>query len=314
MKPNIIFMGTPEFAVPTLDELHTQFGVKAVVTVPDKPKGRGLTMQPSPVKQKSLELGIPVLQPEKMKDEAFINELASYEPDIICVVAFRILPPSVYNLAKIASFNIHGSLLPKYRGAAPINWAIINGEKETGLTSFILQEKVDTGDMLLQKSFPLSDETTAGELHDMLMPEAAAMAVETCELLLSGNYEPLPQPEVCPSPAPKLFREHGEIDWTKPAQEVLHKIHGLSPYPGAWTVLNGKSLKIYRVNMIENSQIHTEDAEFKSGEYFISETVFAVKCADGWLAISELQQESKKPVAVGDFIRGWRGDKKGKLN
>ena len=247
---SIIFMGTPEFAVPTLEAIHKEFGVRAVVTVPDKPKGRGKKMLPSPVKLKALELGLPVLQPEKLKDESFYKELKQYNPDIMAVVAFRILPESIFEMANIGTFNIHGSLLPKYRGAAPINWAIINGDKESGLTSFLLKKIVDTGDMLLQNPVKIPEGSTAGDLHDMLMPVSAKLAVDTIKLLLDGDYQLMPQDNSKASPAPKIFREQCEINFAQHARDLRNYIHGVSPVPGAWTIWNGKRLKILRGGLL----------------------------------------------------------------
>jgi methionyl-tRNA formyltransferase len=303
---NIVFMGTPEFAVPTLEKLHSEFGVKAVVTIPDKPKGRGKQMQSSDVKLKALELGLPVLQPEKLKDESFINELKSYEPDIIVVLAFRILPEEVFKIARIATFNIHGSLLPAYRGAAPINWAIINGEKKTGLTSFILEKKVDTGNILFQKTVPITDNMTDGDLHDLLMPLAADMAVDTCNSLLSGEYQLLPQDDSKASPAPKIFPEMCEIKWNQHARELCYFINGMSPFPGAWTTWNGERLKIIRAAFSACSK-------GIPGEFSIAQNSFLVQCDKGIISILELQLPGKKIMKTVDFLRGYRGEMSGKF-
>lgn len=296
---NIIFMGTPEFAVPSLISINEKYGVKAVVTVPDKPKGRGLKLSYSPIKEKAIELGIPVLQPEKLKDESFIENLKQFQPDIIVVIAFRILPKEVFLLPKIASFNIHGSLLPKFRGAAPINHAIITGEKESGLTSFILGEKVDTGNMLLQYKCNIDDNMTAGELHDNLMPEAANLSLQTIEILLSGNYQPIIQDETLASPAPKIFRENCKIDWRNTQEQVHNLIRGLSPYPGAWTMFENKQFKILRT-MKTNKNI-------EQGKFIIKDNKMLVGCSDNALEIIEIQPENKKPMSIKEFINGWRG-------
>ena len=303
-EKNIIFMGTPEFAVPTLELLNKELGVKAVVTVPDKPKGRGKKMQSSDVKIKAEELSIPVLQPEKLKDENFIEQLKSYEPDIICILAFRILPEEVYSLAKIASFNIHGSLLPAYRGAAPINWVIINGEKTSGLTSFILEKKVDTGNILLQHQFDIPAYTTAGELHDMMMPMAAQMSIDTCKLLNEGNYKLIPQDDSKASPAPKIFPEMCEINWDKGTRTTINFINGMSPFPGAWTTWNGERLKILKAKF-------ESDLISYPGEFMIEKDKFIVQCADGLLSILELQLPGKKKSKIEDFLNGYRGVRSG---
>lgn len=244
-------MGTPEFAVPTLEKINEIYGVKAVVTVPDKERGRGRKVSYSAVKEKAVELGIDVLQPEKLKDEDFIEKIKSYNPDIICVIAFRILPEEVYSIAKIASFNIHGSLLPKFRGAAPINRAIMAGEKKTGLTSFILKKIVDTGDILLKSEVDVTDNMTAGELHDLMMPLAAELSVKTIDLLKSGNYSPLMQNDEEASPAPKIFREECKLDISKNVLDGKNFIHSLSPYPAAFIEINDIEIKLLRVEISE---------------------------------------------------------------
>jgi len=302
---NIIFMGTPDFSVPTLEEIHSKFGIRCVVTVPDKPQGRGLKLAFSPVKQKALELNIPILQPEKLKDEIFINQLKSYNPDIIVVVAFRILPQEVFSIPKIATFNIHASLLPKYRGAAPINHAIINGEKITGLTTFIIKEKVDTGNILLKKEIELYDGITAGELHDILMIEAPKIAIDTIELLLSGKYNALPQNEIEATPAPKIFRDFCKINWNNSAVNLRNFIHGLSPYPGAFTKICDNTVKILRVK-ISNHKL-------EPSQFIITNNNLLIGSIDNALEILEIQPENKKVMNIKDFINGWRFEKSGKI-
>jgi len=302
---NIIFMGTPEFSVPTLEEINHKYGIKCVVTVPDKPQGRGLKLAYSPVKQKALELNIPILQPEKLKDEIFINQLKSYNPDIIVVVAFRILPQEVFSIPKIATFNIHASLLPKYRGAAPINHAIINGEKITGLTTFIIKEKVDTGNILLKKEIELYDGITAGELHDILMIEAPKIAIDTIELLLSGKYNALPQNEIEATPAPKIFRDFCKINWNNSAVNLRNFIHGLSPYPGAFTKICDNTVKILRVK-ISNHKL-------EPSQFIITNNNLLIGSIDNALEILEIQPENKKVMNIKDFINGWRFEKSGKI-
>lgn len=304
-NPNIIFMGTPEFSVPVLDLIHRDFGVKAVVTVPDKPMGRGMKVRYSAVKQAALDRNIPVLQPANLIDSDFINQLAELEPDIIVVIAFRILPPEVYKLAKIGAFNIHSSILPAYRGAAPINRAIINGEKRTGLTTFLLEDKVDTGNILLIDEFDIPDNFTAGDLHDYMMPRAADIGLKTCHLLLSGNYNPIKQDHLLASPAPKLFPEQAWIDWSNRAETVRNFIHGYSPFPGARTMFNEKMIKILRC---EIANCHLDP-----GEYIIDKNAFIVGCKDLSIKINELQLEGKKAVASKQFINGYRGALRGKL-
>lgn len=307
IKPNIVFMGTPEFAVPTLVNLNERYGVKVVVTVPDKPQGRGKKVLPSEVKNKAVELGIPVLQPERLKDENFINELKDYTPDIIVVLAFRILPEEVFSISKIATFNIHASLLPKYRGAAPINWAIINGEKTTGLTSFILEKKVDTGNILLQKTIDIPDGATAGDLHDLMMPEAAQMAIDTCNLLLTGDYKLMKQDDNLATPAPKIFPDLCKINWNQHAEVIRNFIHGLSPFPGAWTIWNGVRLKILRVEF-------SCCGKSESGRFSIMDVAMNVQCEKGIISLQEIQLPGKRPMRIQEFLRGYRGEKFGKFD
>lgn len=308
MKKSIIFMGTPEFAVPTLEKLNEHFDVKAVVTVPDKPQGRGLKLVPSPVKIKAEELNIPILQPEKLKDEEFINQIKEINPDIICVVAFRILPRDVFIIPKLGTFNIHGSLLPKFRGAAPINWAIINGEKVTGLTSFLIQDKVDTGDILIKRELEIKPSFTAGDLHDLLMPISADLAVETCNLLISGEYQALMQNHEEATAAPKLFAENLKINWASNSLELKNLIHGTSPIPCSWTLWNDKKLKIYRVEISEKSN------KLQPGEFVIINNSLLVGTNDFALELSEIRPEGKKTMRTIEFLRGYRGESSGKFN
>lgn len=305
-KPKIIFMGTPDFAVHTLEAIHAKWDVAAVVTVPDKPKGRGRKLIPSPVKEKALELGLPVLQPTKLKDEEFEKQIAEIDADIICVVAFRILPRQIYTKSKIGTFNIHGSLLPKYRGAAPINHAIINGDKKSGVTSFLLQDVVDTGDLLLKSEVDIPDGTTAGELHDMLMPHSAALAVETIDLLLSGKFEALQQDDSLATPAPKVFREDIKIDWNTDALTLRNYIHGMSPVPGAWTIWGDKSFKILKCSVQESLGL-------SPGEFICKDNSIFVQTANGALQLENFQLQGKKAMACQDFMRGYRGDASGKF-
>ncbi|MBI3258778.1 MAG: methionyl-tRNA formyltransferase [Ignavibacteriae bacterium] len=301
---NIIFMGTPEFAVPSLQAIHQKFGVSAVVTVPDKPQGRGMKLTPSAVKIAALELGLPVLQPELLKSEQFRNEIEALNPDIIVVIAFRILPASIYTLATLGAFNIHGSLLPKFRGAAPINWAIINGEKESGVTSFLLNDKVDTGKILRKRTCQITETMTAGELYSELMPLAAELAVETCILLSEGNAVPIPQDDTIATPAPKLFRENCSIDWTKSARDVKNFVRGVNPSPIAWVMWDDKRLKVYTVE-VENKTLPTGAWKIENGK-------FIVGCGDGnSVSLLEIQQEGKPKMSVDIFLRGYRGVSEG---
>ena len=247
MGPRIVFMGTADFGVPALTALHLRYGVHAVVTLPDAPVGRGRSLQPSAVKRAAEDLGIhTLLQPASLRDENFLSALRHLEPDIICVIAFRIIPRSVYSLARLGAFNVHGSLLPKYRGAAPVHHAIINGEKQSGVTSFLLNDVVDTGSVLLSASHDIADGTTAGELYAALMPLAATVAVDTVELLTRGEVQPLQQDESMATAAPKVWRDLSSIPWDKSCVRVQQFILGLSPQPCAWTMMDGERIKVYR--------------------------------------------------------------------
>ena len=302
---NIVFMGTPDFAVPALESLHREFGVKAVVTNPDKAQGRGLKLTASAVKKAAVGLDIPVMQPLSLRSADFFDELQSLEPDIICVIAFKILPKSIYGIASKGTFNVHGSLLPKYRGAAPIQWSIINGEKETGVTTFLLNDTVDTGNILLQKRISIAENMTYGELYGAMMPMAADIAVETTSLLLSGNYSALAQDDNLSCPAPKIFREQCGIDWGLSAEKATHFIHGVSPIPGAWTYFPAGTMKIFK------SQL--SDKQVPQGTYCIDENRLYIGCADNSIEVLELQIEGKPRMAVQQFLHGYRGGKIGSV-
>ncbi len=302
----IVFMGTAEFGVPALRALHQRFGVCAVVTLPDKPAGRGLQLQASPVKTAALELGIEtLLQPASLRDAAFVEELRALQPDIICVIAFRILPREVYQCAAIASFNVHASLLPKYRGAAPINHAIMQGEHLSGVTSFVLNDVVDTGNILLQRSCAITENMTAGELYVALMPLGAEAAVASVEMLLSEQWQAIQQDDSIACAAPKVWREQSAIDWSQPADQVRNFIHGLSPSPCAWTPWAAERLKVYR------AQASTEKLE--AGKWRMTDSTWIVGCADGCVELVEIQMPAKSRTVVRDFLRGWRGEREGQF-
>lgn len=305
-RPRIVFMGTPEFSVPTLKALHEKFEIPVVVTVPDKPKGRGQKMMPSPVKAAAEELGIKVLQPVSLKDEDFINELRELHADVFCIVAFRILPTAVFTLPQIASFNVHTSLLPKFRGAAPINWAIVKGEKKSGVTSFILDENIDTGNIIGTREVTIGDSMTAGELHDELMPLAAELAVETCEQLLSGNFKKIKQDDSLASPAPKIFREDCKIDFGLAAEDLKNFINGMSPIPGAWTEFQGKKIKILKCELTDETNINPKHFLIENGNFMLQTTSGTVK-------VLVIQPEGKKVMQIRDFLAGYRGNKEGIL-
>ena len=307
----IVFMGTPEFAVASLDALlKAGCNVVGVITAPDKPGGRGMQLQQSAVKKYAAEHHLKVLQPEKLKDPEFLAALKSLNADLQIIVAFRMLPEVVWNMPPKGSINLHGSLLPQYRGAAPINWAVINGEKETGVTTFKLKQEIDTGDILLQESFPVGENETAGEVHDRMKEIGAKLLVKTVLGLADGTVSESPQSTIH-SPqsiqlhhAPKIFTETCKIDFTKTTREVHNLIRGLSPFPGAFTSLQGKTLKIFRSEK-DASPVFPNDAapgSFQTDEkYFLK-----FKCSDGYIAVKELQLEGKKKMSTEDFLRGYR--------
>lgn len=299
-EAKIVFMGNAEFAIPALDKINKTFGICLVVTNPDKPAGRGLKPTPTPIKLKAMELNLPVLQVEKLKDPTFCEQIKAISPDIIVVIAFKILPPEVFTIAKIASFNVHPSLLPKYRGPAPINWQIINGEKATGLTTFVLKEQVDAGNIILQWEYPIPEGSTAGDLHDLLAPLAGDIAVETCKILLKGDYNLREQDEQYATKAPKLFPLMCRINWEQNCIALRNFIHGVSPNPGAWTILDGKRFKIYRCSYeIKQHNAPLGKAIFESGKMLFP-------CLDGYIIPVDIQIEGKKVMKIDDFLRGYR--------
>jgi len=304
-KPlRIVFLGTPDFAVTPLKAIiDAGFNVVGVVTAPDKPAGRGMKLQQSAVKQFALTQGLKILQPEKLKNPEFIEELKSLEADLQVVIAFRMLPEQVWNMPPLGTINLHASLLPDYRGAAPINWAIINGEKTTGVTTFRLKHEIDTGDILMQAQTEISADMTAGELHDVLMHLGADVMVKTLQGIQNNDISPIPQTSNSPKIAPKLFTETCKIDWSKGGEEIKNLIHGLSPFPGAFTHVNGKQLKIFRCRFVHeiNDKVHgTVEANHSKLPYIR----FAVK--DGWIYADELQLEGKKRMEIKELLNGWR--------
>lgn len=293
-------MGTPDFAVPSLDALVDDgLAPIAVVTVPDKPAGRGRKLRESAVKKAAVRHGIPVLQPESLKDPAFQHELEALQPDILAVVAFRILPREVYETARLGAFNLHGSLLPAYRGAAPINRAIMDGVTETGVTTFFLKAKVDTGDVILRERVPVGPDDTAGDVHDRLAEVGAEAVVETVRRIAGGTAESLPQDDALASPAPKIFREDAEIDWDRPAKGVHDHIRALSPYPGAWTTWDGETLKVFRTTVAE-----TDRQRGAPGEVLEAGDRFVIACAEGAVEVHEAQRQGKRRMDVADFLNG----------
>ena len=304
-KLKLIFLGTPDFAVASLDALlKANMNVVGVVTAPDKPAGRGLKISESAVKKFAAEKGLHILQPEKLKSPEFLDQLKSLNADLQVVVAFRMLPEVVWNMPRLGTINLHASLLPSYRGAAPINWAVMNGEKETGVTTFKLQHAIDTGNILMQEKIAIGDEETAGELHDRMMKIGADLLVKTVQGLEAGTLKEIPQSyiseEILPH-GPKIFTETARIDWSKSVNEIYNLIRGLSPYPGAFTDFNGKMMKIFRASK-ENSSPTIAPGEFDTDKK--SFLKFAAK--DGYINVLELQLEGKKKMPITDFIRGMK--------
>lgn len=304
----IVFMGTPEFAVASLDALvNTGCNIVGVITAPDKPAGRGMKLQESAVKKYAVEKGLHILQPEKLKNLQFIQDLESLKADLQIVVAFRMLPEVVWNMPPMGTINVHGSLLPQYRGAAPINWAIINGEKETGVTTFKLKHEIDTGDVLLQERIPIGENETAGELHDRMKEVGAKLLVETVKGLADGSLVEHPQQSFLESVAfelnhaPKIFTATCKIDLTKSVDEVHNLIRGLSPYPGAFMQFQGKMLKIFR------SEKETSDKDLIPGEFETDKKAYLrFACSDGFIHVKELQLEGKRKMTTDEFLRGYR--------
>lgn len=303
----IVFMGTPAFAVASLDALvQAGCNIVGVITAPDKPAGRGLQLQQSDVKKYAVEHNLRILQPEKLKNPEFLEELRSLQADLQIVVAFRMLPELVWNMPPMGTINLHGSLLPQYRGAAPINWAVINGEKETGVTTFKLKHEIDTGDILLQESFPIGENETAGEVHDKMKEIGAAVLVRTVMGLAEGTLEERPQsmvhgPWSMVHHAPKIFTETCQVDWTKSAAEIHNLIRGLSPYPAAFSFLGGKKLKIYKADKI------MQQPSVAPGETITDQkTYLHFAAADGYISVTELQLEGKKKLSIAEFLRGYR--------
>lgn len=303
INPRIVFMGTPEFAVASLDAiLRAGYPIAGVVTAPDKPAGRGMQLTESAVKKYALENGLSILQPEKLKAPAFLEQLQTLAADLQIVVAFRMLPEVVWNMPPMGTVNLHGSLLPQYRGAAPINWAVINGEKETGVTTFKLQQDIDTGNILLQERFPIGATETAGDVHDRMKTIGARLLVRTIEALAAGTLTAIPQENPANlKHAPKIFTETCRIDWNKPTGEIYNLIRGLSPFPTAFTELDGKFLKVFRAEK-DNSSPGIAPGEAQTDQ----KSYLRFAGADGYINVTELQMEGKKRMKTADFLRGYK--------
>ncbi|MEI6595850.1 MAG: methionyl-tRNA formyltransferase [Bacteroidota bacterium] len=299
----IVFLGTPDFAVASLKAIIDHgFDVVAVVTAPDKPAGRGMHLQISAVKKFALEKNIPVLQPIKLKDEAFIEALKNYHADLQVVIAFRMLPEVIWNMPKLGTVNLHASLLPDYRGAAPINWAVINGETETGVSTFFLKHDIDTGDIILSKKVAITDEMNAGELHDILMNTGADVIVETLIAIENNSFKSTPQKKDSNKIAPKIFTEHCKINWNNEGENIRNLIRGMSPYPGAFTELEGKILKIFDCDFKEDNEIKNQPGVFETD----GKTFLKFACNNGWINLKNVQLSGKKRMNIDELLRGYR--------
>ncbi len=296
-------MGTPEFAVASLRKLvNADYNIVGVITAPDKPAGRGMQLTESAVKKYAIENNLKILQPEKLKAPEFLQELKLLKADLQVVVAFRMLPEIVWNMPSMGTINLHGSLLPQYRGAAPINWAVINGEKETGVTTFKLQHQIDTGDILLSQKINIGAEETAGDLHDRMKEIGAELLLKTVQGLAEGTIKETPQDQLSTLlRAPKIFTETCKIDWTKNAEDIYNLIRGLSPSPASFTFLKNKKLKIYK------AEKEITDGNENTGEISTdNKTYLKFSCNNGFISVTELQLEGKKKMNVEEFLRGYK--------
>lgn len=321
----IVFMGTPEFAVVSLDALvNAGSTIVGVITAPDKPAGRGMNLTESAVKKYAVEKQLPVLQPIKLKNPEFIEQLRALQADLQVVVAFRMLPDVIWNMPPMGTINLHGSLLPQYRGAAPINWAVINGEKETGVTTFKLKHEIDTGDIILQEAFPINENDTAGDVHDRMKEIGARLLVKTIRGIADGSLKEIPQESIVNSQwsittpshsllsthrspelkkAPKIHTDTCRINWSQPVENVHNFVRGLSPYPGAFTIVNEKMLKVFRSAKEAGLPSVSEGDYETDGKSFLK-----IACTNGYLHLLEVQLEGKKKMAVEEFLRGFRNN------
>lgn len=302
MDLRIVFMGTPDFAVPSLEILiDNGYRVVGIITATDKWGGRGKKkLLESPVKKASIRHGIPVLQPKNLKDPDFLEELRSLRANLQVIVAFRMLPEAVWNMPELGTFNLHGSLLPKYRGAAPINWAIIRGEKETGVTSFFLQHEIDTGDLIFQESMPIHPDDTAGDVHDRMMHLAAVVVLKTVRAIANKRVTTQRQDDTLATSAPKLFSATCQIDFSKPVSEVHNFVRGLSPFPTAWTTLDDQQLKILKAKP-ETASVTEAPGTLLSDD----KSYLKIACKDGYLNVLRLQLQGRKRMDIRDFLNGF---------
>jgi len=306
----IVFMGTPEFAVPSLSILHQNgYEIAAVVTAPDKPAGRGYHLQASPIKRYAQAHGLMVLQPEKLRDATFLAQLRDLAADLQVVVAFRMLPSLVFSMPRLGCINLHASLLPQYRGAAPINWAVIRGETETGLTTFYIEQEIDKGNMIAQTRLSIGINETAGELHDRLMVQGAQLLLETVRAIENGTAQGQAQTQSKDlRAAPKIFTDTCRINWAQNAADIHNFVRGMSPYPAAFTLLNGQNLKILRSTLIPpdakvSSPMPPAGTLHSDGKKYLH-----VATADTWIALQEVQSSGKRPMAIADFLNGYKGN------
>ena len=307
----IVYMGTPEFAVESLRCLvEGGYNVVGVITMPDKPAGRGHRLQPSPVKQYAQEHGLPLLQPEKLKNEDFLEALRAWQADLQIVVAFRMLPQVVWAMPRLGTFNLHASLLPQYRGAAPINWAVINGETETGLTIFFLRQEIDTGEVIRQVRVPIADTDDVGAVHDRLMLLGGQLVTDTVDDILAGRVTPIPQEQMPTDtplrPAPKIFKDTCRIDWNRPAKQVYDFIRGLSPYPAAWTELQQPGQPPVVLKIFESEKLPQPHSLTPGTVQTDGKTYLRVAVADGFVGIRSLQLPGKRRLSVEELLRGFR--------
>ena len=304
-------MGTPDFAVETLRLLVERgYNVVAVVTMPDKPAGRGHKIQFSPVKQYAISAGLPILQPERLKDENFIAELKSYNADLQIVVAFRMLPEVVWNMPPMGTFNLHASLLPQYRGAAPINWAVMNGDKETGITTFFLQHEIDTGKVIQQRSIPIAETDNVGDIHDRLMMLGAEMVCETVDNIIAGRVEAIPQEDMMTDeplrPAPKIFKETCHLDFSRYVVDLYNQVRGLSPYPAAWCEFVSPDNERYGVKIFEASYRLCQHDKNPGSINTDGKKIIEIACEGGYLQLVSLQLAGKKRLLTEELLRGFR--------
>lgn len=305
----IVFLGTPDFAVESLRRIvDGGYNVVGVVTMPDKPAGRGHKLLQSPVKQFALERGLHLMQPVKLKDPEFVEELRSLNADLFVVIAFRMLPEVVWTMPRLGTFNLHASLLPRYRGAAPINWAVINGDTETGVTTFFLKHEIDTGDIISQVKIPILPSDNVGDVHDKLMMLGADLTISTIESILTGTLHTVAQDELIgdaePTPAPKIFKETCRIDWTRGASEIHNLVRGLSPYPAAWSVLENDATEMGSVKIFETEI--SDRSDLKPGEIETDGHAMTVGCGDRAISVKSLQLQGKRRMDTSEFLRGCR--------